>query len=88
MKDNKSTEELIKLDDKKILDLIKQENNGSYHETHEANMQYLTGILNYKLSKTTESLSKKIFWLNIILVILTLVLTAETIYKMYGHFSC
>ena len=87
MSDNKTTEELIKTDPKEILYLIKNACGPSTLEEHETNRQYLTGILNYKLSKITESLSRKILCLNIILVILTIILVADPIIKICRHFG-
>ena len=81
MNENKNTEELINSDSKEILDLLRKEWIGSSRESREAKRQFLSGILNYKLSKTTESLSKKILWLNIILVVLTIILVIDPAIK-------
>ena len=77
MNENKNTEEYINLDSKEILDLLKSERGPGRLEERETNRQFYSGILNYKLSEKTESLTRKIFWLNVILVVLTFVLVAN-----------
>ena len=86
MDDEKNTEEEIKRDAKEILDLLKHECGPGTHERRETYRQYLTVLLNYKFSKTTESLSIKILWLNRILVFLTIILVGDAIIRVCGFF--
>lgn len=67
-------EEILKKKTEDILSLIRGSSTGSTQQEKEAEREFYVGVLNFKLSKQTEVLNKRIFWLNFILVGLTIIL--------------
>ena len=71
-------EELWQLETKEIINLILKTNSQmpSMHGEDQTYRDYLSGIVRYKLAESEEKLSNRIWWLNFILIGLTVIMIA------------
>lgn len=66
-----------------ILESIKNAEHDHEFRTPQHALSYFDGLLHYKLSETTENLSKRVYYLNILLTILTLFLVVLTVFMVW-----
>jgi hypothetical protein len=77
-----SVEEILKKPEKEILAHIRGTSTGSTQQEKEAMREMYVGALNVKLAQKTEILNRRILWLNVMLVFLTLILVVDALIRL------